>query len=391
MEDNYISQKLLFGLLGFLVVSAAYLLFRIYSLENNIVLIPQAAGGVSLLPVLIAGLFVGGLTCLAVQGGLLASTIAARGEQDLEEGSKRRHNLWPVVAFLTTKFFTYSVLGFLLGAFGQALALSDTVQIIMQFLAGAYMLAIALNLLDVHPILRYVVIQPPRFLTRMVKNQSKSKDIFAPALLGGLTIFIPCGTTLAMEALAISASNPLLGAAIMGTFTLGTMPLFFGIGFLTTTFSDAFRSKFFKLAAVLVLYLGLTSINGALLAAGSPVTFQSLIDPIQSSLSSKQNGKTNSDIVIRDGVQTVDITVYPNAYTPNYFQVEAGKPVKLNLTTTNQVGCTSAFRIPSLGISKRLAPGSTDYVAFTPEKPGKITFTCGMGMYSGLIDVKGAS
>ena len=93
--------------------------------------------------IFLTGLTVGGLTCLAVQGGLLASTIAAREEEDLGEGSHRKHNLVPVAAFLTTKFLAYIILGFILGAFGSALALSDTARIVMQFLAGVYMIAIA--------------------------------------------------------------------------------------------------------------------------------------------------------------------------------------------------------------------------------------------------------
>ena len=197
--------------------------------------------------IFLTGLTVGGLTCLALQGGLLASIIAAREEEDFEEKSFKKHNLKPVLAFLTTKLLAYIVLGFILGAFGGALALSDNARIVMQLLAGAYMIAIALNLLNVHPIFRYVIIQPPRFLTKMVHSTSKSKDIFAPAILGALTIFIPCGTTLAIEALAISSGSPVLGAAIMATFVLGTFPLFLGLGFLTTSLGDTFKTKFFKI------------------------------------------------------------------------------------------------------------------------------------------------
>src|SRR5581483_4806638 len=200
--------------------------------------------------IFITGLTVGGLTCLAVQGGLLASVIAKKEENDLEDGKAVKHNLVPVLAFLVTKLIAYTGLGFLLGLFGQALAISDSVRITMQILAGIYMLAVAADLLNLHPIFRYAILQPPRFLTRMVKNQAKSKDLFAPALLGFMTIFIPCGTTLAIEALAISSGSPILGASMMAAFTLGTFPLFFGVGFLTTTLGDTFKRNFFKLAAM---------------------------------------------------------------------------------------------------------------------------------------------
>lgn len=342
--------------------------------------------------VFITGLTVGGLTCLAVQGGLLASTIAAREEDDLEKGDKRKHNVWPTLAFLATKLIAYTILGFILGAFGGALNISPNIQITMQFIAGLYMVAIALNLLNIHPIFRYAVIQPPRFLTKIVRNQSKSKDLFAPAFLGAMTIFIPCGTTLAMEALAISSANAFLGAAIMFTFVLGTAPLFFGVGWLTAVLGDNFRQRFLKLAAFAVLYLGITSVNGSLVAFGSPITLQSMAEnsPIQIDLSGGQatanQEDLNDSVKLVGGVQNVDITVAANGYSPNNIQVKSGMPVKLNLTTVGQLGCTSAFRMPQLGITKTLSQGPNE-VEFTPKSPGKLTFTCSMGMYRGVINV----
>lgn len=340
--------------------------------------------------IFLTGLTIGGLTCLAVQGGLLASTIAAREEEDYEEGNSRKHTIFPTLAFLITKLIAYTILGFLLGLFGQTLQISGNAQTVMQLLAGGYMVAVALNLLNVHPIFRYAIIQPPRFLTGMIRNQTKNKDIFAPALLGAMTIFIPCGTTLAMEALAISTGNPILGAMIMGVFTLGTAPLFFGIGFLTTSLGDAFRAKFFKIAGVLVLYLGVTSVNGALVATGSPITLQTIGEaiPIEIDLSGGQaEASNNSNVKLVGGVQTVDISVFPVSYNPNYIQVKAGIPVRLNLTPSGGLGCTSFFRIPQLGVTQKLAQGATTPVEFTPQAPGKLRFTCSMGMYSGVIEV----
>lgn len=338
--------------------------------------------------IFLTGLTVGGLTCLAVQGGLLASTIAAKEERDFQEGSRRKHTIFPTLSFLTTKFIAYVILGFILGAFGSALALSDNARILMQLAAGVYMIAVALNLLNVHPIFRYVIIQPPRFLTRMIKNQTRSKDIFAPALLGALTIFIPCGTTLAMEAFAISSGSPFLGAVIMAVFTMGTFPLFLGLGFLTTVLGDTFRMRFFKLAGVLVLYLGITTLNSSLVLAGSPLTLQTVRDaiPIYIDLSGQeQMGQVF--VKMENGVQVVDIAVAPTSYNPNYFQVRQDEPVRLNLQSSGGFGCTSQFRIPTLGISKNIPRAGAAQVEFTPSMKGKIVFTCSMGMYSGIMEV----
>lgn len=330
--------------------------------------------------IFLTGLTVGGLTCLAVQGGLLASVIAAREEDEVKNRANTKNPVFPTLAFLITKLIAYTVLGFILGAFGGAIGINQTTQIIMQFLAGLYMVAIALNLLNVHPIFRYFVIQPPKFLARRVRNQSKSKDLFAPAFLGAMTIFIPCGTTLAMEALAISSANAFLGAAIMATFVLGTTPLFFGVGWLTSVLGDNFRERFLKIAAFAVLYLGVTSMNGALVAGGSPVSLPS----IEVNLGGNQRSQAYSVVETNQNPE-IDITAH--GYTPNYIQVKRGEQVNLTLKSEGVYSCAAAFRIPSLGISKNLQPNDTQVIAFTPTRVGKIPFTCSMGMYTGVIEV----
>ena len=331
--------------------------------------------------ILLTGLTVGGLTCLAVQGGLLASVIAVR-ESEVKTKTKN-HALFATGIFLFAKLLSYTTLGFILGAFGGVINISGNVQTGMQLLAGLYMIAVALNLLDVHPIFRYVMIQPPRMLTRLVRNQAKSKDIFAPLILGVMTIFIPCGTTLGMEALAISSASPVTGASIMAVFTIGTIPLFFGIGFLTSILGDAYKVKFLKLAAVAVLYLGLTSVNGAFIAFGIPINSQTITESFNS-LGRQENNKLQSQGAV---TQNVEILVTSGGYSPDYILVKKGQPVTLTLKGQNAYSCASAFRIPSLGISKNLQANEVQTIVFTPEKVGKIILTCSMGMYSGVIEV----
>lgn len=336
--------------------------------------------------IFLTGLTVGGLTCLAVQGGLLASVVTAR-EEEVHTRTKN-HAMWATAAFLGAKLIAYTLLGFILGAFGGAINIGGSLQTFMQLVAGAYMVAVALNLLNIHPIFRYVIIQPPRFLVRLVRNQSKSKDLFAPALLGAMTIFIPCGTTIAMEALAISSANPFTGAAIMAAFILGTMPLFFGIGVVTSYLGEAFRTKFLKLAAVAIIYLGVTSINGALVALGSPLSLENLANSFSFSISVGEETKPNEKLYSEEVTnQNPQILVTAQGYSPNYIRVKQGSPVSLKLISKDAYSCASAFRIPSLGISRNLKANETQILTFTPQKKGKIIYTCSMGMYQGVLEV----
>ncbi len=316
------------------------------------------------------GLITGGLTCLAVQGGLLATTIAEREKERLAEGVKKG-NAKPILFFLVAKLVAYTLFGFLLGWFGSFFQLSVKTQAILQFVVAIFMIGTALNLLNVHPFFRYFVLQPPRFFTRLVRNQSKSKDVFAPALLGAFTIFIPCGTTQAMMALAIASGSAIYGAAILFAFILGTSPLFFILGYFTAKLGDAYQKKFFKVAAVAIILLALFNLKGALVLSGSTIN----LSDNQSSMS--ENVSTEPTIQI--GL---------NGYTPNVISVPVGANIKLRLINNDSYSCAQSFTIPKLGIQSVVPPGEESVIEFTaPTKKGKIAFSCSMGMYRGVINV----
>lgn len=325
----------------------------------------------NLLVIFMTGLITGGLTCLAVQGGLLASVISEREKERLAEEGKKG-NAKPILFFIAAKLAAYTALGFLLGWFGSLFQLSVKAQAIMQFAVAIFMIGTALNLLNVHPFFRYFVIQPPKRLTRLVRNQSKSKDLFAPALLGAFTVFIPCGTTQAMMALAIASGNPWYGAAILFAFVLGTAPLFFTLGYFATKLGDRYQKNFFKVAAIAILLLALYNAKGALILSGVNVDNNS------------SSGVTTQAPI--DSELTIDIQ--PSGYTPEQFSVKAGSTVKLRIKNEDTYSCAQAFTIPKLGIQQIVAPGQEKVIEFVaPAKPGKLTFACSMGMYTGTINV----
>jgi uncharacterized protein len=332
--------------------------------------------------VFLTGLLTGGLSCMAVQGGLLATTIAQRarnGDVPLTPIAQAT----PILAFLTTKLIAYSILGVLLGWFGSLFQLSLGVQLILQFLIGVFMIGTALNMLDVHPIFRYFAIQPPKFLTRIVRNQSKSGDIFAPAFLGALTIFVPCGTTQAMMALAIATGNPIQGAAIMFAFVLGTSPLFFVLGYAATRLSGVIHDVFMKVAAVAIIVLALFSINAAFTVAGSDFTFDNLISRFKPSSNTRINGTNTIQAVTEES-----ITIDNFGYSPKEITVKAGSTVTLRLNNVSNGGCQQSFVIPKIGMRKIVPPGQNETITFSaPNQPGDIAFMCSMGMYKGTIHV----
>ncbi len=345
--------------------------------------------------IFLTGLTTGGLSCLAVQGGLLTSIIANQKEEELEQdktplqaNSFDQLDWLPVTLFLLTKLVAYTILGFFLGWVGQKLQLTPGVRVLFQALAALFMFGTAINLLNVHPLFRYLVFQPPRFVRKWLKNTTKGKAFFTPAVLGFMTVLIPCGVTQSMEVLAMSTGSPLSGALILFAFVLGTSPVFGVIGVATAKLSEVFQDRFLKVAAGALIVMSLISLNGILVVLNSPITFATLTHPITYFFSDERfQVATPGSVPIQNGMQSVSIQVTDKGYTPNYFQVKTGIPVQLTVSTHNTYSCASTFLMKSFGVSFQLAPTDSRTIVFTPTQPGKYAFNCSMGMYRGVMEV----
>lgn len=378
--------------------------------------------------VFVTGLFAGGASCAAVQGGLLVASVARRGGPSPVEATvgsrprtsrpsggkharrnrrdhararadrvelerrlaavttpKRRlvDDVVPVGGFLAGKLVSHSILGFLLGVFGSSVQMSSSVRALVQIAAGLFMVLVAAHLVGV-PGLGWVVPKPPARLTRLVRKSARSDAMFAPALLGFLTFLIPCGVTLSVMFLAIASGSPLWGAAVMATFVVGTSPLFAVIGYAIRRTSDRLRKSVALLSAVAVLVVGLLAINTGLILRGSSVTLASVV--------SRPGGSGTPAAaapapVGPDGMQNLVIDVRSTSYSPSRLQATAGVHATLTLKTDGTQGCTRAFVVPSLGIQKVLPETGVTRVTLGDLKPGPLRFTCSMGMYNGVIDV----
>ncbi len=325
------------------------------------------------------GLTTGGISCLAVQGGLLATAVS--GSSAAEDTTAQPASRWLQVGlFVVFKLVGYTILGFLLGLIGSTLTIAPKMMGWVQMAAGLFMIATALRMIDVHPIFRYFVIQPPRWAFRLMKNTSRSQSLFAPALLGLLTVLLPCGVTQATMAVAVASGNPVSGAAIMAAFILGTSPVFFILG---ATVVGLLQKKLFSyVAAAIIAVFGVFSINAGLGLMGSAYTLQNYWRAATGEV------PAGSTATVTGGVQDVTITVKSNGYTMSANTIKRGIPVRLTLTTDNTQGCIRAFTIPDLGISKVLPVTGTETIEFTPARAGSLAFSCSMGMYTGQFYVE---
>lgn len=329
----------------------------------------------------LTGLTTGGFSCVAVQGGLLASAMPSTQEGVVENGVLHR---WQYVGmFLAAKLLAYTMLGFILGWVGSTLTLTPKLLGWTQILVGLFMLITAARILDLHPIFRYFVIQPPKWAYRLLKNKSRNASFFAPALLGFLTILMPCGITQATMAVAVAGGSPWLGALIMFAFILGTSPIFFVLG---ASFVELLQRRAFSfIAATVVIIFAVLSINGGMGLLGSLYTIQNFYKAATTDADTLARGGVSAGVT--SGVQNVTIAVINGGYTPSATTLKVGVPVHLTLTTNNTQGCVRAFTIPDLNLSKVLPVTGTETIDFTPQNTGRLAYSCSMGMYTGAFTV----
>jgi sulfite exporter TauE/SafE len=368
--------------------------------------------------VLLTGLFAGGVSCAAVQGGLLAGLVARQRETretpaqvpaTKESGAERvaanapqrstrgriADDLTPVGSFLAGKLVSHTLLGALLGAVGGAVQLSVPMRAITQTLAGALVVVFGLAQLGV-PGFRDLVIEPPASWSRFVRGRARSSSAFAPGLLGLATVLIPCGVTLSVEALALTSGSAWAGAATMAVFVVGTSPLFAALGFAARKAATAWRGRLAVVTGVIVLAMGLYTLNGGLELAGSPLAASRIAaalgagpEPVNNTATTASEGDSEDEFVtVAGGKQTVTIRAKTGRYIPDNLQVRSGLPTTLVVRSEDADGCVRSFVIPERNKEVVLPVNGDTKIDLGTLKPGRLDYSCGMGMYTGALTIR---
>lgn len=87
-------------------------------------------------------------------------------------------------------------------------------------------------------------------------------------------------------------------------------------------------------------------------------------------------------------VQEATINVSSSGYGPQNIELKAGVPAKINFKTEADAGCLRQVVSKELGIDKILDPEKNNFIMMDGLKPGTYSYTCGMGMFGGTINVK---
>lgn len=114
-----------------------------------------------------------------------------------------------------------------------------------------------------------------------------------------------------------------------------------------------------------------------------------ILKPTSQSGSQAQNASGLAPMV--DGKQVIKTTVMAVSYNPSNFKVKAGVPVRMEVTSSGQPGCGAGAVVSKLFPDGYMylnpTAGQVAMKEFTPQSPGRYTFSCPMGMIRGTIEV----
>jgi hypothetical protein len=191
-----------------------------------------------------------------------------------------------------------------------------------------------------------------------------------------------------MQLYALSTGSPIAGGIAMFLFSMGTVPLMFGIGALSSVLSKKFTRQVMRIGAVLVTALGMTMFTNGWNLAGinfNPLaSIAAAFNPFAPSGGAAEAGAFEP--VIEKGYQIVHSSLSGGRYPA--ITVQQGIPVKWTITAPQGSinGCNNRMIIREYKIEHRFKPGE-NVIEFTPDKTGRFSYSCWMGMIRSSITV----
>ena len=313
------------------------------------------------------------LHCIAMCGGINLSQCVSYKVNN--ENTGRLSILMPSLLYNSGRVVSYTIIGGIVGALGSTVSFSGAAKGIVAVISGIFMVIMGLNMLNIFPWLRKINPRMPKIFGRKIYNSNGRYGPFYVGLLNGL---MPCGPLQAMQIYALGTGSFASGALSMFMFSIGTVPLMFGFGAVSTMLSGKFTHKMMKVSAVLVIVLGVVMANRGLALSGISVPSMPF--------GAGNAAKGSNVAVIQDDVQVVTTRLSSGSYEP--ITVQKGIPVKwvIQAQKSDINGCNNEIIVPKFNLVKKLEEGD-NIIEFTPTEFGTFAYSCWMGMIRSKITV----
>ena len=333
-----------------------------------------AAGGTSLLVVLLIGVTAGFSTCMALVGGLVLAVSASR----MSDGEAPSGGRWrPQLAFQAGRIVGFFVLGALLGAIGARLALPTPVVAGLMAVVAVFMILLGIRLTGVSPRMSGWSMALPASQAAGLGLDEKARGPYSDLRAAGLgvaTFVLPCGFTQVVQLYAMTTASPLQSGLVMATFAIGTAPGLLLVGGLPSFATGARRALVLSVAGVALVCF----------AAVNLTTAASLVGLTGSGSAAAAAKGVSSNVTLKDGVQVVTMSEGSRGYSPADTVVYAGVPIRWEIDAESQFTCAAAIRGVGSDFSVDLKTGP-NVVELPAMEPGTFSFVCVMGMYSGSL------
>lgn len=288
------------------------------------------------------------------------------------------------------KTVSYAAFGALFGFLGGAVNITTDMQSVAMALAGVFLIVYGLSLLDTFSGLRRFHIRLPRFLIyRLNEKRRKTSNPLMIGLLNGL--MIACGPLQAMYIMAAGIGSPAYGAALLAVFALGTLPIMFAFGLLSSLMTANATRSLLKISGMVIMLMGSVMLNRSLLLSGTGYDANSLLAKISEKsavlISAIGGNALESPFHLQEGYQVIYTEVESYRYVPDRYTLKRNIPVKWILNVKELSLCNQQIVVPDLKRTIDLKPG-LQIVEFLPRENGTIGWSCAMGMISGSFIVK---
>ncbi|MDR1256445.1 MAG: sulfite exporter TauE/SafE family protein [Spirochaetaceae bacterium] len=384
-----------------ILILALFLLLRGLGMGSLAQVFPVAEEGMGYGMLFVIGLLTS-LHCAAMCGGINISQCipAVPGVADgakAADGKKRRFNVpRSAVLYNAGRVASYTVIGGIAGAAGSVISAPAGFAGVVQLAAGAFMVIMGIGMLGLFPALRRFTPRLPKIFAQKIDGQRAGGR--NPLVIGLLNGLMPCGPLQAMQLYALSTGSPAAGAFSMFLFSMGTVPLMFGVGALSAFLSNGARGQVFakrvtRAGAVLVTVMGLMMAGYGINLSGINLDFAGDIfaserPPAMAAYRAGQAERTDGAALpeVEDGVQIVNSALRGGRYPA--IVVRQGLPVRwtIDAPAGSINGCNNRMIIREYGIEYRFKTGG-NVIEFMPEKAGRFTYSCWMGMIRSTITV----
>lgn len=366
---------------GIVVILLA--LYLIISASGGFNFIPEVTSSMGYGVLFFVGIFTS-LHCVVMCGGINMSQCLPEKGTKLGNGSKLR----PSLLYNLGRVISYTVIGGLIGALGSVVSFSGPARGLVAILSGVFMVIMGVSMLGIFPWINRITPRLPRFIREKAGSAGRGKGPFIVGLFNGL---MPCGPLQAMQLYALGTGSFVVGALSMFFFSLGTLPLMFGLGAIVTYMGGKFTKNMMRFSAVMVVALGIIMVGRGMVLSdiALPVLPQASGAVSDKPVITANNPGPKNEVLsgeIVDGVLKITSNLNYRGY-PN-ITVQKGTPVEFNIRADSKMlnGCNNRLVIPEYDLQVALKPGD-NIIEFTPTESGKYRYSCWMGMVTGRINV----